>query len=126
MNKHGNPQIMQAWQEAVQKEVSKRPWLASLLWQKRRQLFERFTLFYHRLLAAPRQQRRRLAAGVAAAALMLALSGTPTPAHAATITVGPDCTLVQAIRSANADAVAPGSSCTAGSGADTIVLAGGT
>ena len=123
MNKQDNPQPVQAWQEAVRQEVGKRPWLAPLLAQKGRYLFERFNLFYNRLRAAPRKLRRKLAYGVAAAALMLALSGAPTPVHAATITVGPDCTLVQAIISANTNAVASGSSCTAGSGpADTIVL----
>ena len=118
--------IVQAWQEAVQAEVRIRPWFAALLLQKGNQLLARFATFYARLTAVGQQTRRRLAVGVGTAALALALSSAPTPAHAATITVGPDCTLVQAIISANTDAVASGSSCTAGSGADTIVLAGGT
>lgn len=124
MNQKNDAQLWQAWQDAVRQEVKKRPWLSSLLLQKRSRLFERFSLFYNRLRAAPRQLRRKLAVGVAAAALMLALSGAPTPVQAATITVGPGCTLVQAIQSANTDTSV--GSCTAGSGADTIVLAGGT
>jgi hypothetical protein len=132
MNKQDNAQLIQAWQEAAQKEVSKRPWLAPLLWQKGRRLFERFTFFYNRLLAAPRKLRRRIAMGVATAALILALSGAPTPAYAATITVTPgaagivndgQCSLVEAIINANNDA-ATHADCAAGSGADTIVLAG--
>ena len=102
-----------------------RPWLAALLMQKSNQLFARFVTFYARLTAV-KQQTRRLAVGVGTAALLLALSSAPTPAHAAEITVGDGCTLVQAIISANTDAIAPDSSCTAGDGADTIVLAGGT
>lgn len=134
MNKKDDGQLLQAWQDAVQQEVGKRPWLASLLCQKRHRLFERFALFYNRLLAAPRQLRRKLAIGVGAAALMLALSGAPTPAYAATITVTPGaigtnigdgCSLVEAIINANNDA-ATHAECAAGSGADTIVLAGNT
>ena len=50
--------------------------------------------------------------------LLLSLS----PVLAADIAVDANCTLAQAITSANTDAVADGSSCTAGSGADTITL----
>jgi hypothetical protein len=73
--------------------------------------------------------------GLGTAALLLALSGAPTPAHAATITVTPGaagvndgdgCSLVEAIINAN-DGAATHAECVAGSaGADTIVLAGNT
>ena len=124
MNIQTDKNIGQAWQEAVQAEVKTRPWLAALLLQKGSGLFDRFVYFYGRLTAVGQRTKRQMAMGLGTAALALALS--QTPAHAATITVGAGCTLVQAIVSANTDAVAPGSSCTAGSGPDTIVLAGGT
>ena len=47
---------------------------------------------------------------------------TLSQVFAADITVNDSCTLAQAITSANTDATADGSSCTAGSGSDTIVL----
>ncbi len=50
--------------------------------------------------------------------LLLSLS----PVLAADIAVDANCTLAQAITSANTDTAADGSSCTAGSGADTITL----
>lgn len=118
-----NPNVVEAWQEAAP-ETAVRPWLASLLWQNGNRLWTRFVLFYRRLADMGRKNRRRLKIGLGTAALLLALSGAPTPAHAATITVGPGCTLVQAIQSANTDTSV--GSCTAGSGADTIVLAGNT
>ena len=135
MNQKNDVQLWQAWQDAVRQEVKKRPWLASLLCQKRHHLFERFTLFYNRLRAAPRKLRRKLAYGVAAAALMLALSGVPAPPLQAnaTIVVTPgaagivadgQCSLVEAIINAN-DGAATHADCAPGSaGHDTIVLAG--
>ena len=117
-----NPPVVQAWQTAVQKETRTRPWLTSFLLRQSPHLFTRFANYYQQLLAAPRKVRRQLGAGLATAALLLALSSSP--AHAATITVGGGCNLVQAIQSANTDASV--GSCTAGSGADTIVLAGNT
>ena len=126
--------IVEAWQEAVQAEVKTRPWFAALLLQKGNQLLARFATFYARLTAVGQRTRRRVAVGVGTAALALALSSAPTPAHANTITVTPDaiginigdgCSLVEAIINANNDALTH-AECTAGSGADTIVLAGGT
>jgi len=57
----------------------------------------------------------------AALAFALALGGVPT-AHAAGITVGGSCTLVDAITAANTNTATGG--CAAGSGADTITLSG--
>ena len=124
MNQQEHQQWLPAWQEAVRVEVRTRPWFAALLLQKGSQLFDRFVYFYTRLTAVGQHTRHRIAVGIGTAALALALSNAPTPAHAATITVGSGCNLVQAIQSANTDTSV--GSCTAGSGADTIVLAGGT
>ncbi len=127
MKKQDETEVLQAWQEAVQAEVKTRPWLASLFLQKGNQLFTRFVTFYARLTAVKQQTRRRLAVGVGTAALMLALSSAPTPAYAATITVGPGCTLVQAIQSANTDTSVGGVCTTGTAGLDIINLPlGGT
>jgi hypothetical protein len=59
--------------------------------------------------------------------VMLLMGGVtiaPAPVAAASITVGGECTLVDAIVAANTDAATGG--CTAGAGADTIVLAANT
>ncbi|MDA0243866.1 MAG: hypothetical protein OT477_10660 [Chloroflexi bacterium] len=127
-----NPPVLQAWQTAVQEETRTRPWLTSFLLHQSPHLFTRFADYYRQLLAAPRKVRRQLGAGLATAALLLALSSSP--AHAATITVTPNssgianngrCSLVEAIINANNNA-ATHTDCAAGSGADTIVLAGNT
>ncbi len=97
---------------------------------------------YRQLLSLPRQMRRFLqrqfGMSLARVALLLALSGTPISsvvqaghllerapderAPAAGITVdGTNCTLIEAIESANNDNAA-GNGCTDGSGADTITL----
>ncbi len=87
-----------------------RPWLASLLGQKRLSLFARF-IQYDKLTAVPYSVRRRLVAGVATAVLLLALSPTPCTA---TITITPgaaglvndgQCSLAEAIVNANDDFV---------------------
>lgn len=70
------------------------------------------------LTAIPAEWRRRLAYSIAGAALLLVLSDGPLTA--ATITVGPGCSLTEAILSANYDTSY--GSCTAGSGPDTIVI----
>ncbi|MBK8434254.1 MAG: hypothetical protein IPL28_24520 [Chloroflexi bacterium] len=124
--------IVQAWQTAVQEETRSRPWLAPFLLRQSPHLFTRFADYYRQLLAAPRKVRQQLGAGLATAALLLALSSSP--AHAATITVTPGaaglnggdgCSLVEAMINANNDA-ATHAECVAGSGDDTIVLAGNT
>ena len=87
----------------------------------------RFAGCYQRLARLPRRLRRQLQRrwrrSLAAIALLLALG--QAPALAATINVdGTSCTLVDAITAANTDAATGG--CTAGSGADTLVLAAGS
>lgn len=63
---------------------------------------------------------RKAAVTLAGAALLLALGRAPA-AHAATINVdGVNCTLIEAIQTANSDLPVPG--CTTGNGADTINL----
>ena len=63
----------------------------------------------------------KLGAALIGALLLLAL-GQVAPAYAANITVeGTTCTLINAITAANSDSATGG--CTAGSGADTLVLA---
>jgi len=110
-----------------------RAWLAALLLQRQSRLMPRFTLALARLRALPRGQRQRLkrqaASTLAGAALVLAIGaanfGPPGAgvAHAATITVNETtCTLIDAIRSANANAAVGG--CVSGAaGLDTIELA---
>jgi len=90
-------------------------------------LFRRFADHYLPLRALPRRARRALerrwARSVGTLALLLALG--QAPAWAATIPVdGIGCTLVEAITAANSDS--PVGGCTAGSGADTIVLPAGS
>ena len=105
-------------------------WQQTIFLRYGQTILDRCRDYYAQLAALPRATRRKLKTatgmGLTALALALALAGSPTPAHAATITVGTDCKLWQAIQSANRDSSAAGSSCTAGSGADTIVLAGNT
>lgn len=96
-------------------------------------LAERFAAFYRQLASLPRRARRWLmrkaALTLTAAALLLALSGTPL-AHAAGFTVTTtdpniaadgQCSLIEAIDNANADAQIH-ADCPAGSGADVISL----
>ncbi len=102
------------------------PWLASLLLKRGQQLWARFIYFYRRLATLPRHRRRALARKLqltlAGAALALALSRTPS-VHAATITVdGTNCTLVEAITTANDGLLQPGCVTGDGSGPDTIEL----
>jgi len=107
-------------------ESARRAWAAALLLQ-RPALLTRFQSTYAHLMALPRNARRRLhrraAVSLAGAALLLGLSASPLlvpRVHAATISVGGTCSLVDAIRSANADTSY--GTCVAGSGADTITL----
>jgi hypothetical protein len=96
-------------------------------------LVERFAAFYRQLSSLPRRAQRWLmrkaALTLTAAALLLALSGTPL-AHAAGFTVTTtdpniaadgQCSLIEAIDNANADAQTH-ADCPAGSGADVISL----
>lgn len=108
-------------------EAEEKPWLASFVLRWGEWILRRFIHFYRRLRAQPRRTRRflkaRLKTTLAGAALLLALSNTPV--YAATINVdGTSCTLVDAITAANTDTAVGG--CSAGSGADTIVLQPGS
>lgn len=102
--------------------------LAALLLQRNAGLVHRFSRFYSRIRALSRQRRRLLirksAATLAGVALLLALGHSPSTmpvAHAATIEVDEvNCTLVDAMLSAEYDASYGG--CTAGSGDDIIAL----
>src|SRR5918996_3507608 len=90
-------------------------------------LLPRVTDYYTKLQALPRRGRRalerRYAPPLISLALLLALGQGPV--LAATINVdGANCTLVEAIQSANTDSATGG--CTAGSGADTLVLGAGS
>lgn len=86
----------------------------------------RFRGYYSQLRSLPRRVRRRLQRdcrqSLAGAALLLALGYEQ--GLAATINVDASCNLVDAITAANTDTTVGG--CSAGSGADTIVLAPGS
>ena len=90
-------------------------------------LWPRFAGYYQGLTRLPRRLRRALQRrwrrSLGGLALLCALG--QAPALAATIAVdGTACTLIDAITAANSDAPAGG--CTAGSGADTLVLPAGS
>ncbi|HEY6198477.1 MAG TPA: right-handed parallel beta-helix repeat-containing protein, partial [Candidatus Binatia bacterium] len=134
--------VVAAWDSEIAraKEV---PPLARLIAERGAELYPEFAKRYAEVRALPRSARRalqkrlaksrdlaaipakwqrRLAYSIAGAALLLVLSDGPL--QAATINVGPGCTLTQAILSAEND-ISYGS-CTAGSGPDTIVLPAGS
>ncbi len=108
--------------------TKKHHWAAALVLHRGRSLLSRLAFHYQRLRNLPRHIRRRLqrkaALTLAGAALLFTLGRAPAPsqiAHAADITVDEiNCTLIDAIRSANND----GSygSCMTGDGDDTIYL----
>ena len=90
-------------------------------------LWPRFAGYYQGLARLPRRARRALQRrwrrSLGGLALLCALGQAPV--LAATITVdGTSCTLIDAVTAANNDAPAGG--CTAGSGADTLVLPAGS
>ena len=131
--------VVAAWDSEIAraKEV---PPLARLIAERGAELYPEFAKRYAEVRALPRSARRalqkrlaksrdlaaipakwqrRLAYSIAGAALLLVLSDGPL--QAATINVGPGCTLTQAILSANYNASY--GSCTSGAaGPDTIVL----
>jgi predicted outer membrane repeat protein len=90
--------------------------------QRRNELLPRFAGYYQRLCTLPRRVRRALQRqwkqSLAGVALLLALG--VIPAEAAIITVGGNCSLINAITAANTDTATGG--CKAGNGADTIKL----
>ncbi len=129
--------VLSAWREQLAQAAQG---LSQQLVQQAPQLLPRFAAYYTKLQQLPRRVRRRLqrqfrtvcrahhfsanrthptrTQSLAGVALLLALG--QAPALAATINVGGGCSLVNAINSANQEASVGG--CTAGSGADTIVL----
>jgi predicted outer membrane repeat protein len=98
------------------------PDISRILTDERPELSSRFAAHHAKLLALPRRTRRALQRrwkqSLAGVALLLTL-GT-APAFAATINVGANCALPDAITAANLDVAIGG--CAVGSGADTIVL----
>ena len=118
---HSDPEVLTRFQEELARAAAL-PGLAAAgpaLWP-------RFAGYYQGLARLPRKVRRALQRrwrrSLGGLALLCALG--QAPALAATINVGGGCTLVDAITAANSDAPAGG--CTAGSGADTLVLPAGS
>lgn len=132
--------IFTAWQTEL-KEASKRPWLASILLQRGRQIYGRFVHYYQTLLSLSRRSRRHLlqkfAVSLGGLALAMAINGGPVLANNITVTttahgVNPDgqCSLVEAIITANdtVDGDPFGADCADAdfTGPDTIQLSGNT
>lgn len=117
--------IRAAWQTQLASAV-KTPGLLRELVRRRGELLPRFAAQYRQMCALPRRVRRALQRKVgyslAGVALLLALGQGQS--IAATINVDATCSLVDAITAANTDIATGG--CTAGSGADTIVLQPGS
>src|SRR5215212_3444143 len=112
---------LSAWQAEL--EASNNPSIKQQCLQREPELLPRFAAHYQQLKALRRRVRRSLQRQwkqpLAGIALLWALG--QGPALAATINVdGTTCTLVAAITAANNDTATGG--CTAGSGADTLVL----
>src|SRR5262245_37053369 len=111
------------------RQAAATPELAEILMRRLQEQFARFSAWCQQLSRLPRAERRRwqrrlgASLGGVAVALALALSNAP-PAQAASITVNGTCSLIDAITAANTDTATGG--CSAGSGADTITLPGGT
>jgi RTX calcium-binding nonapeptide repeat (4 copies) len=117
--------ILSAWQQGLS-ETSKDAAFKQALLQQQGELLPCFVDHYHSLKALPRRMRRALQRqwrrSLAGLALLLVLG--QAPGLAATINVGGTCTLIDAITAANTDNATGG--CTAGAGADTLVLAPGS
>jgi hypothetical protein len=135
--------VVAAWDSEIAR-ANEIPSLARLIAERGAELYPEFAKRYAEVRALPRSARRalqrrlaasrelasipaewqrRLAYSIAGAALLLVLSDGPL--QAATITVGPGCTLTQAILSANYDTSY--GSCTSGVlGPDTIVIPAGS
>jgi len=117
--------VLREWREQVN-TATNGPDLKHRLIHQERELLPRFAAQYTKLSALPRRARRAMQRqwkrSLAGVALLLALGHTP--AMAATINVSAGCSLVSAITAANTDTAT--GRCTAGSGADTIVLPAGS
>jgi hypothetical protein len=115
--------VLAAWRNTM---TSQNPDLLPEIVHQGDDLLSRFAAYYIQLRALPRRVRRALQRHwrlpLAGVALMLALG--QSPAIAATIPVGGNCTLIDAITAANTDSATGG--CPAGNGADTIVLPQGS
>jgi len=113
--------VRAAWQTQVAAAVNT-PGLLPAVAQRRQQQLPRFAACYPQLRALPRRVRRALQRqwkqSLAGIALLLALGQGQT--LAATLNVSGGCTLLDAITAANTDAATGG--CSAGSGADTLIL----
>ena len=117
-----DPEIWVRFQSQLA-EARETPVLSRLVRRPTADLYPRYSGYYRQLCQLPRRVRRQLQRqwrrSLSAIALLLALG--QAPALAATINVdGTNCTLAEAIRSANTNTAVGG--CTKGSGADTIVL----
>ncbi|MGH8489852.1 MAG: hypothetical protein ACREXS_13545, partial [Gammaproteobacteria bacterium] len=122
VNSTADPEIRVRFQAQLA-EARETPVLSRLVGRPTADLYPRYSGYYRRLCQLPRRVRRQLQRqwrrSLSAIALLLALG--QAPALAATINVdGTNCTLANAIRSANTNTAVGG--CTKGSGADTIVL----
>ena len=117
--------VRAAWQTQLV-SAGTMPGLLPTLVRRQPELLPGFAASYTQLRALPRRVRRALQRQwrlpLAGVALMLTLG--QNPGLAATIPVNADCTLVDAITAANTDTATGG--CSAGSGADTIVLPAGS
>ena len=123
LNLTADPAIRATFQAQLA-EARETPGLSRLVTQPAPDLYPRYSDYYRQLSQLPRRVRRGLQRqwkrSLSALALLLALG--QAPALAATINVdGTNCTLADAIHSANTNAAVGG--CTAGSGADRLVLA---
>jgi hypothetical protein len=114
--------LLGAWHTQVAETAAWTPWLVQDLIRRKSELLPKFAAYYQQLHALPRRVRRMLQGqwkrSLAGVALLLALGNEP--ALAAIINVTGGCTLVDAITAANTDTAM--GSCSAGSGADTLVL----
>src|SRR5215211_7166713 len=112
--------MLSAWQAELKATHS--PIVKEQGVQQAPDLLPRFAAHYQQLKALRRRVRRSLQRqwkrSLAGVALLIALGQAPL--LAATINVGGTCSLIKAIIAANKDTTVNG--CTAGSGADTIVL----
>jgi hypothetical protein len=121
-----NDALLRAWHQGIDEASRHSDDVAQQVRWREPELLTEFTHHYQQLLALSRQVRRRLQRqwrrSLAGIALLLALGMSPV--LAATINVGGACTLARALRSANSDTAIGG--CTAGSGADRIVLPAGS
>ena len=116
---HSDPEVLTRFQEELARAAAL-PGLAvagPALWPRFAGYYQGLARLPRRLRRALQRQWRRSLGGIA---LLCALG--QAPALAATIAVdGPTCNLIDAIIAANTDTATGG--CTAGSGADTLVLA---